>query len=67
MQVGQRVEAVKMASDSFYKKVIGTVTKIENGFVSIDADIVMSKWDDEYQKHPTFCSTAARIENVVAL
>ncbi len=65
--VGQRVLAKKMAHDSFYKQVEGIVTEIKNGFVHIKADTVMSKWDNAFEKHPTFCSTSARIENVVAV
>ena len=66
IQIGSRVKAVKMAEDSFYRQVIGTVTGIRNGFVQIDATEVMTKWDRHFEQHPTSCATSARIENVVA-
>ena len=56
-----------METTSFYQKVKGTVTNIENGFVYLEADEVMSKWDDKYKKHPSICSTAGRIENTIIL
>ncbi|GAB6121018.1 hypothetical protein [Dysgonomonas termitidis] len=67
IQIGERVEIVAMPEGSFYKKVKGIVTEIKNGFVTVQADEVMSKWGNEYKKHPSTCSTAGRIENVIIL
>lgn len=66
-KIGQNIIANKMASDSFYKKVIGTVTSVRNGFVQIDATIVMSKWENEFKKHPTSCATSAKIEDCLEI
>lgn len=63
--IGQRVQAVKMSPDSHYLQVIGSVTGIRNGFVQIEATEVLSRFTNKWQEHPTTCSTAARIENVV--
>ena len=67
MEIGTKVLATKMATDSFYKQVAGTVDYVRNGRVGIIATMVMSKWDNEMQPHPTSCRTSARIEDVVAL
>jgi len=65
--VGSRVEIVEMANSSFYKRVKGIVTEIRNGYVYVEADEVMSKWDNKYKKHPGTCATAGKIENVILL
>jgi hypothetical protein len=65
--IGQEVIATKMASDSFYKQVRGTVTGIRNGFVEIKATKVISKWDDSWEDHPSSCATSAKIENVASV
>lgn len=67
MEIGTKVLATKMAQDSFYKQVAGTVEYVRNGYVGIRATMVMSKWDKKLQPHPTSCLTAARIQDVVAL
>lgn len=68
IKLGDKVKAIKMADDSFYKQVIGTVEYIRNGFVGIKATIVMDKWSDNFKEHPCEgCSTSAKIENVVKL
>lgn len=65
-QVGQEVIATRMAPDSFYRQVRGTVTAIRNGFVCINATQVISKWGKTWEKHPTSCATSAKIEHVIA-
>jgi hypothetical protein len=67
IRLGSRVKAVRMAPDSFYRQVIGTVTDIRNGYVEIDATEVMSKWDRSFERHPTSCRTSAKLADVVAL
>jgi len=67
LKIGQRIRAEKMADDSFYKKAEGIITEIKNGFVCFRADLVMSKWSNEWKKHPSYCSTSAKIENVTVL
>lgn len=67
IRIGDRVEITEMPAGSFYKKVKGFVTEIRNGFVCLEADEVMSKWDKKYKKHPCKCSTAGRIENTIIL
>ena len=66
VQIGQRVKAVRMAKDSFYRQVIGTVTAIRNGYAQIEADTVMDRWSDSFERHPGTCSTAALLSDVVA-
>jgi hypothetical protein len=66
-KVGQPVQANQMARDSFYKKVRGTVTSIRNGYVQISATEVIDKWSKAWEKHPTSCATAAKIEHVEAI
>lgn len=61
-QIGQQVHATKMATDSFYLEVKGTVTGIRNGYVLIDATEVKDRWSKKWEKHPTSCSTACKIE-----
>jgi len=63
IQVGGKVKAVKMASDSFYKQVIGSVTEIRNGFASIQTTEVMDKWSKSFVVHS--CTTAAKLADVV--
>lgn len=53
-----------MAADSFYKQVIGKVSYVRNGFVGINATLVMDKWSTEFETHPSQCGTSARIEDV---
>lgn len=64
MEIGTRVIATRMATDSFYKQVIGTLTGIKNGFAEIEADTVMDKWSTTFSKHPSTCRTSARLEHV---
>ena len=64
IKIGDSVLAVKMPEDSFYKQVIGIITDIRNGFAYIDATIVMDKWSDKFEEHPTKCSTSTKIENI---
>ena len=65
--VGTKVKATRMGQDSFYKQVIGTVKYVRNGFVGIDATLVMSRWSKTFEPHPTSCATSARIEDVVVV
>ena len=58
------VRARRMASDSFYRQVIGKVAGVHNGHVSINATFVMSKWSKEFEAHPTSCLTSAAIDDV---
>lgn len=55
IKIGSIVEITEMPADSFYRKVKGIVTEIRNGFVRLEADEVMSKWDHKYKKHPSTC------------
>jgi len=66
IEIGSKVKAVRMAQDSFYKQVIGTVTDIRNGYVHIRATQVMDKWSKRFEAHPTSCATSAKIADVVA-
>lgn len=67
IEVGAKVKAIRMSQDSFYKQVIGTVKYVRNGFVGIDATLVMSRWDNKFEPHPTSCATSAKIQDVVLL
>ena len=67
LQIGQRVHAVKMAPDSFYLQVRGTLTGIRNGFAQIEATEVMDRGSKKWKEHPTSCATSAKVENVVQL
>lgn len=58
------VRARRMASDSFYRQVIGKVAGVRNGHVSINATLVMSKWSNTFEAHPTSCLTSAAIDDV---
>jgi len=42
-------------------KVIGTCTGIKNGYVEINATVVMSKWDNDFIDHPTSCACSALV------
>ena len=64
IKIGDKVLAVKMPEDSFYKQVIGTVTAIKNGFASIDATMVLAKNTNKFEEHPTKCSTSTKLENI---
>jgi hypothetical protein len=65
--VNKRVRVNNMPSDSFYKKVEGVVQSVENGRVTIKATNVMSKWANEFKKHPSSCAISAKIENVTII
>lgn len=67
MQVGDKVRAIKMPDDSFYKQVEGKIRSIENGYVTIDATRVKSKWSTEWEDHPTLCTTSTKVEDVELL
>lgn len=64
-EIGQQVHATKMASDSFYLEVKGTVTGIRNGYVQINATEVKDRWSKKWKQHPTACATACKIEYAV--
>jgi hypothetical protein len=67
MEIGTKVMATKMAQDSFYRQVFGTVEYVRNGYVGIRATMVMSKWDNKLKPPPTSCLTAAKLADVVTL
>jgi len=64
IKIGDKVLASKMPQDSFYEQAIGTVTDIRNGFVSIDATMILAKNTTKFEEHPTKCSTSTKIENI---
>ena len=64
IKVGDEVLVRKMPADSFYQKVIGTVTEVNGTRINVSATLVMSQWDDEFTEHPTSCSLSARLLNV---
>ena len=64
-QIGQKVMAVKMAADSNYLQVVGTVTEIRSGFAQINATEVLDRFSKKWKQHPTSCGCSAKIENVV--
>ena len=68
IKIGDRVIAHKMATDSFYKQVIGKVMYIRNGYVGIDADLVSDLWSltGEFKLRDVPVSTSAH-ESVVTL
>ncbi len=66
IKVGNEVEAT-MPAGSFYKRVQGVVTKIENGWVSIRATKVIDKWSTDWMDHPTSCTTSTKINCVVGV
>jgi len=66
MKIGDRVHAHRMASDSFYKQVIGTLVDVKNGYAVIDADTVMDRWSMSFDRHPSNCRTSARLSDVTS-
>jgi hypothetical protein len=67
IKVGDTVVAQKMPADSFFTEVIGTVTGINNGYVSIQATVVKDRWSKEFERHPSACATGAKIEHVTII
>ncbi len=67
IEIGTRVHATRMANDSFYKQVIGTLVEIKNGFAVIKADRVMDKCSTAFEAHPSTCTTSARVDDVVVV
>jgi len=67
MQPGDKVRAEVMPRDSFYQKVEGVVHAVRNGWLTIRATRVMSKWANEFADHPTSCMTSAKVEHCVFL
>ena len=66
LTIGQTIEAGVTAQDSFYKKVVGKVVEIKaNGFIQIQANLVMSKWSDSRKEHPSSYSMSIKIQNIV--
>jgi len=64
--IGQTIEATVNAPDSFYKRVIGKIVEIKsNGFIQIQATMVISKWSDSWKEHPTSCGMAIKPQNIV--
>lgn len=61
--IGSRIEATRPA-DSFYKRVRGVVVKITDGWVKIDADEVVSKWGNTWEKHPSSCRMDVKISDI---
>ncbi len=62
--LGQEVQCFEMASDSFFEAVQGTVLSISNGWATVRATQVMSKWDVVWQTHPGSCLTSCRVDNL---
>jgi hypothetical protein len=64
IKVGNKVLAINMPISSFYKQVVGNVTEVNGEWISINATLVMSKWDDEFEEHPTSCTVSVKRSNV---
>ena len=64
LKVGDKVFVSNMPKDSFYKQVVGTVTKVGEQLVHINATHCMSKWGNTLKEHPTSCAIAVPICNV---
>jgi hypothetical protein len=60
------VKAVRMADDSHYRQVIGTATTVRNGYVEIEALLVVDRFaiPGAFERHPSRCNTSARLEDV---
>ena len=63
LKVGDKVECTRMAADSFYRAIRGTVVALRNGHAEIEATEVMSKWDRTFEQHPGSCATSALVQN----
>jgi len=63
---GRKVRALRMGCDSFYQQVIGQVTEVRNGFVRIDATLIIDRWSksNQFEPHPSSCSTSAKVADV---
>lgn len=65
ISVGDIVSCGEMPTDSHFKFIAGRVTAIENGWASVNATVVQSKWDDQPAAHPGLgCRTGARVDKL---
>lgn len=67
LAIGNRIEATR-PSDSFYSRVRGVIVEeIKNGFVKINADEVVSKWNTKWEKHPgAGCVVWVKLSDIVS-
>ena len=65
IKIGDIVSCGDMPIDSHYKFICGEVTAIRNGWASINAIIVQSKWDDQPEHHPGLgCRCGVRLDKL---
>jgi len=62
--LGKTVECHNMPESSFYDAVAGTVVGVANGWATVNATRVMSKWDILWKDHPTSCTTSVPVADL---
>ena len=67
IETGTVIDAGKLSDSSFYSKVRAKITGFRNGFYQIEAFEVISKWSNEWEKHPSSCSMNVKENQILKL